>query len=170
MNKFNKFLGYCGCLVGALSFFLFVVLPGVLFAFAPETGKQLEEYMNAFMDSPSFEKAMTVIGPIFFGFMFIGIPLIAFSPLWLGFFRDRKKKARLKMVGVKGMAKIIDIQDTGITVNNSPLAKFTVEIAGTQVQINAYISRVSMPRIGESIEVVYDPSDPTIVLPAYKMQ
>ena len=170
MNKFNKFIGYCGCLVGALCFFLFVVLPGVLYVFAPETGKQVEDSMNAFMDSPSFEKAMTVIGPIFFGFMFIGIPLIAFSPLWLGFFKDRQKKARLKLVGVKGQAKIVDIQDTGITVNNSPLAKLTLEIAHTQVEINVYISRVSTPRIGESIEVVYDPSNPQILLPAYKMQ
>lgn len=170
MNKFNKFLGYCGCLVGAACVFLFVIVPGILFTFFPQTGEQVDTYVNAVMESPTFQQMMSIVGPIFMFFLIFGIPLISFSPLWLGFFRDRKKKSRLKMTGVKGSAQILDVQDTGITVNNSPLAHATLQVANAKVEMDIYISRVSPPRVGDSIEVVYDPSDPTIVLPAYKMQ
>ncbi len=106
------------------------------------------------------------------GFLIVGVPLIASSPLWLGYFNDRRKIARLKQVGIKGTATIMSIQDMGITVNNSPYVTLTVEIEGhnSKVDMAMLVSRINLPRTGEKIEVFYDPSDHKVIMPASRIQ
>jgi hypothetical protein len=94
------------------------------------------------------------------------IMLLAFRPLIKGAIANAKKKKRQKEVGVKTTAKILDVQDTGITVNNNPYVKVTVEVKGTQVTFTMLMSRLSYLRAGDVIEVLYDPSDPTVIMPA----
>lgn len=95
--------------------------------------------------------------------------LSAFWPLISNFFRKRQVRSRLKMTGQKGMAKVIAVEDTGIQVNNNPYVKFTLEINGKKSELTTLASRVAIPRVGDSIAVVYDPGDPTVLLAEHEM-
>jgi hypothetical protein len=46
MNKLNKYLSYGGCLVGALSFFLFVLLPAIVYGIFPQHADQVDQFMT----------------------------------------------------------------------------------------------------------------------------
>jgi hypothetical protein len=71
----------------------------------------------------------------------------------------------LKNGGVKTTAKIVNVQDTGMTMNRINIGiRLTLEVASVtgspfQAQTETFVSRVSIPRIGEVVEVVYNPSD-----------
>jgi len=92
--------------------------------------------------------------------------LLVFIPILIAIFKGDQKRKRLMAIGAKTTAKIISVQDTGITVNNSPYAKFIVEVKpGIQAQFSLTVSRLSIPRPGDSIEVYYDPSNPTDAVP-----
>ncbi len=71
----------------------------------------------------------------------------------------------LKNGGVKTTARIVNVQDTGMTMNRINIGiRLTLEVASVtgspfQAQIETFVSRVSIPRIGEVVEVVYNPSD-----------
>lgn len=89
--------------------------------------------------------------------------LIVFVPLLKGLSGDSKQAKRLRESGVKTMAKILKVEDTGVTMNNINFyVKITVETTkGTQASFKHFVSRVNIPRPGDMIEIVYDPSDPT---------
>lgn len=104
--------------------------------------------------------------------MSIGIPLItiailavAFRPLIMGAMANSKKKKHLQQVGQRGEAKVLSVRDTGITVNNSPYIEMTVEIKGRQATFQMMMSRISYVRPGDMIQVIYDPSDPSVAMP-----
>lgn len=99
--------------------------------------------------------------------VFVGIIMfLAFRPLIKSSIENGKKRKRLMEIGSKTMAKVISVQDTGITVNNSPFAKFVVEVKpGVTAEFSSTVSRLGIPRPGDSIEVYYDPGNPTDVIP-----
>jgi len=105
--------------------------------------------------------------------MSFGIPLLvlvimgaAFAPFIASAMKNAQKKKRLALVGVKGKAKILSVQDTGLTVNNNPYIRVTVEMKpGSQATFQTMVSRVAIPRAGDMIEVIYDPADPSVVMP-----
>ena len=93
------------------------------------------------------------------------IPMLL--PLIKSAMKNSQNKKRLAMVGVKGSAKVLAVQDTGMTVNMNPYVKITVEVKpGIQASFSMMVSRLSIPRPGDSIDVLYDPSDLTCVMPA----
>lgn len=106
------------------------------------------------------------LGLLIFAFVAI-VLLIAFRPLIKASFGNKQKKKRLMAIGAKIMAKVISVQDTGITVNdNSPLVKLLVEVKpGSNAEFTMLVSRVSIPRAGDMIEVYYDPSNPSEAIP-----
>lgn len=160
MNKLGKILTAFGCLIGFLGFVV-----GMLAAFNPASVEPFEDFMN----SPSVGKFMDNYFPfVMLGFFAI-VFLAAFSPLILGAIKKSKMRARLKMMGQKGEARITAVQDTGITINNNPYIKLILDVNGTRAEINTTVSRIGIPRPGDVIKVVYDPSDPTIVLPEHEM-
>ncbi len=84
---------------------------------------------------------------------------------------------RLQEAGVPASARILEIWDTGITVNDDPVIGMRVEIDrpdGTAYPATipkSLISRLDVPRFqpGASVSVRIDPQDPAIVaLDAYK--
>jgi len=92
--------------------------------------------------------------------------LFVFTPILFTIFKGDQKRKKLMAIGAKTMAKIISVQDTGITVNNAPYAKYTVEVkSGVQAQFSMMVNRLSIPRPGDSIEVYYDPSNPSDAVP-----
>ena len=126
-------------------------------------------------DPVAVEKAITQIGTenlalwMAMGFILFAlfIIILAFGPLIINSIRNTGKKKHLARCGVKTMARIIDIQDTGITVNKNPAIKITVELNGVLGSFQSIVSRVNIPRIGDIIEVIYDPADPSCVMPAF---
>ena len=103
----------------------------------------------------------------------IGIPAffilifgLAFGPFVKQAIKNSKKKKHLMMVGQKADAKILSIRDTGLTVNNAPYIEVVVELKGQQATFTTLVSRVGIPQPGNTIQVLYDPADPTQVMPA----
>jgi hypothetical protein len=66
--------------------------------------------------------------------------------------------------GTQGQATITDVQDTGVTINNSPRLRVTARIeaqgeAPFEVTKAMLFSRVAFPRIGEVWSVRFDPNN-----------
>jgi hypothetical protein len=84
----------------------------------------------------------------------------------MALFSSKKKKAEeLFATGSKGVGTVIQVADTGMTVNDNPRVKmiFRVEpIDGSpafDAQKTATVSRVQIPRQGDRYPVWYDPQD-----------
>lgn len=67
--------------------------------------------------------------------------------------------------GVRSKARILQVMDTGMTMNRIQIGiRLTLEVQSLtgspfQAVAETFVSRVSIPRIGDLIEVVYNPSD-----------
>jgi hypothetical protein len=77
--------------------------------------------------------------------------------------RRAENEAFLK-TGIRADALVIDIADTGITINDDPVVRMTVEVnhgmTGSFIKtIEAAVSRVNIPRKGDNIKVIYDPKN-----------
>jgi hypothetical protein len=75
-------------------------------------------------------------------------------------------QAQLLLTGVRAPAEIVDVEDTGMTVNNSPRVRVRLRVRREsgepfELERRVVVSRVSIPRRGERVEVAYDPDDPT---------
>ena len=74
-------------------------------------------------------------------------------------------RQRLLATGKPGQATVLEVHDTGITVNNNPRVrlKVRIEVAG-EAPIEAthamMVSRVGVPRVGDVYDVRFDPKDP----------
>ena len=84
---------------------------------------------------------------------------------------------RLQETGVPASARILEIWDTGITVNNDPVIGMRVEVDRTDgtaypaVIPKSLISRLDVPRFqpGATVSVRVDPQDPAkVALDAYR--
>jgi len=115
--------------------------------------------------NPSFlmnNPGITGLMPAFFIVLMTVIMLAAFSPLIKTAIDNAGKKKRLMQIGVKGTGTIVAVQDTGITVNNNPFIKMEVEIKpGVHAIISMTVSRVGIPRPGDQVGIIYDPSKPS---------
>lgn len=74
-------------------------------------------------------------------------------------------QAALAQNGVEGSAEVVSIQDTGQTVNMNPVVILTLNVTppygeafGTTGQL--MVSRLSVPRVGDSIKIKYNPDNP----------
>lgn len=95
----------------------------------------------------------------------VGIMLLSFSSGIKGAIQNAKNRKRLKERGVRARAKVLGIRDTGITVNDNPYVEITVETTrGSQATFKMMVSRIRVPRPGDTIEVLYDPVDPTVAV------
>lgn len=68
--------------------------------------------------------------------------------------------------GVRCSAKVLDVVDTGETINEDPVARLTLFVSpppgappfGTTIE--ATVSRLAIPRNGDMLAVVCDPGNP----------
>jgi hypothetical protein len=94
--------------------------------------------------------------------VFIGIFGAVFYPLLI---KPMMTGAKLRKNGVAATAKIIQVSDTGVTLNNSPQVKLLLEVTsptGTyMVETKQYISRLqtAMYQPGAILPVLVDPND-----------
>jgi hypothetical protein len=68
--------------------------------------------------------------------------------------------------GIDAVAEVIGVQDTGTTVNNSPVVMLQLKVTtsvGTQFDTTgqSMVSRIAVPRAGDKIKIKYNPADPT---------
>jgi hypothetical protein len=83
----------------------------------------------------------------------------------MGFFGGGKRKRRLQEAGVEAPAQVLEVRDTGVTVNNNPRVKLTLSVspadgsAAFQVSTKQTVSRVAIPRAGDGFMIRYDPED-----------
>ncbi len=78
------------------------------------------------------------------------------------------KKKKILSEGAQAQAVVINVQDTGVTVNQNPRVKLTLQVqpeGGTPFEVTkkTTVSRVSIPRVGDQFIVRYDASDPSNV-------
>ncbi|MCP4657743.1 MAG: hypothetical protein GY856_20235 [bacterium] len=73
----------------------------------------------------------------------------------------------IRAVGVSAQAKVLEIWDTGVTVNENPVVGFRLEVYPQdgppyEAETKALISRLDIPRIqpGAMLPVKFDPEDP----------
>jgi hypothetical protein len=78
-------------------------------------------------------------------------------------FGGKKRRQRLEAAGVDANAVLVSVQDTGMTVNDNPRVKLTFQVASAtgefQVEMKKTVSRVQVPRPGDTFVVRYDPED-----------
>ncbi len=106
-------------------------------------------------------------GDTVFPFVFGGLFLLpSVLPLLLIPFSKRKQKKgeRLKATGRRGVATVVQVSDTGVTVNNNPRVKLAWDVRlddGTTLlkTKTMTVSRLDIPRVGDRHTVLIDPDD-----------
>src|SRR4051812_9367465 len=83
------------------------------------------------------------------------------------FGRGKKAKAENLMAsGSRAVGVVLDVRDTGMTVNDNPRVKMTFRVepldgsAAFEARKTSTVSRVSIPRTGDRYPVWYDATDP----------
>jgi hypothetical protein len=83
-------------------------------------------------------------------------------------FKSKRKKAEeLFTTGEKGAGTVVEVRDTGTTINDNPRVKMTFRVEpldgspALDVKKTTTVSRVQIPRQGERYPVWYDPQDPS---------
>lgn len=98
--------------------------------------------------------------------VFVGIFAAVFYPLLI---KPMMTAAKLRKNGIAAQAKILEVNDTGVTLNNSPQVKLMLEVTsptGTYlVETKQYISRLqtSLFQPGAVIPVLIDPNDRNLI-------
>lgn len=163
MNKFSRYL----ILALSIFFTIFGLTVAAISLIAPSTLEAIEDWLN----STVIDKALdNYFAPSLIVLVVI-VCISAFLPLIFGAIDKAKKRKLLKTIGQPGLAKIISITNTGIVVNNSNyFLKMVLEVpGGSHAEITTLVNIVSMPRVDSTIKVIYDPSNPQIVLPEWDM-
>jgi len=97
----------------------------------------------------------------------LGVTSIGFAPLLFGMMVNSIKRKKLRLHGQRATVEILGIRDTRVTVNLNPQVELTVRMPdGSIGKFKMFVSRVNFPRPGEKINVLYDPSDPGIMMAA----
>jgi len=94
---------------------------------------------------------------------------------WKFLFKPMIISRRLEKIGVTATAKILEVNDTGVTVNNNPQIKMLLEVnsnvSGTYlVESKQVISRLQIPMFqpGATIPVLIDPNNKNLVSLDYR--
>ena len=79
--------------------------------------------------------------------------------------KKREKAENLLATGSRGIGTVVNVQDTGMTMNDNPRIKMTFRIepldgsAPFEAVKTKVVSRVQIPRAGDRYPVWYDPAD-----------
>lgn len=105
--------------------------------------------------------------PFVFGGFFMLPLVLALVMIPMGK-RKVRRAERLVETGKRGVATVLDVHDTGVTVNENPRVKLTLRIepedGGPAIQRHKTIlaSRIAIPRPGDTYPVWYDPDNPKL--------
>jgi hypothetical protein len=86
----------------------------------------------------------------------------------MALFKSKRKKAQeLFETGSKGAGTVVQVQDTGMTINDNPRVKMMFRVEpldggpAFDAQKTTTVSRVEIPRQGDRYPIWYDPEDPS---------
>lgn len=66
--------------------------------------------------------------------------------------------AALRAAGIPTQAAtVIGLHDTGQTINDNPSVVLTIQVGAQAVAIQALVSRLEIPRVGDQVQVLTDP-------------
>src|SRR6185503_7347917 len=91
------------------------------------------------------------------------------------FFKPMINAARLQKTGLPGKARVVEVRDTGVTINNNPQVKLMLEVKNSfgqkyNAQCRVLVSRINpnmfMP--GMEVPVLIDPKNEQNVVIDYK--
>jgi len=122
----------------------------------------LEDRFPHFFDQYGW---IAIVATIIFFFIF---PSRIFRTV-LGLSGNKKQEEWLLTYGTPAKATITALQDTGTTINDNPMVKKTIEVqpdfgAGFTASMEALVSRIAIPRVGDVLQVRYDPQKPTVMM------
>jgi hypothetical protein len=107
--------------------------------------------------------------PWIFGIMFcLGGLVPLFGGMALGRMGAAKQAQAMELMrsGTRGIGTIVDVQDTGVSINNNPriVIRMRIEPVGGGAPVErsktVLVSRVAIPRAGERYPAFFDPADP----------
>lgn len=103
----------------------------------------------------------------FMGAVFFVIPLATSLGILIWLAAKRKRIAELVATGKQGTAVILDLSDTGVTINDDPRVKLLLEIHIPNYQPYKAKKTVTLPLIymsqvqtGSTIQILADPEQP----------
>jgi len=106
---------------------------------------------------------------LIFGGCFTAVGLLAaLGASWAG--AIGRRRALLLSTGVRGVGVVVDVQDTGVTINDNPSVRLTLDVTPSdetppfRTTVRHTVSRVHVPRPGDRLAVVLDPADRSRVL------
>jgi|GEM_PF-1488972 len=108
------------------------------------------------------------VGVLFFLGTFL--PLLFISIAYLSKSGPSKREKRLMQMGTHAPAEVLKVEDTGVTINEIyPMVKLTLRVRPKSsevfdVKIDSLVSRVSLPRPGDMLEVIFDPQKPSNIM------
>jgi len=121
--------------------------------------------MNFFSDSTILSTLITIVSIV----CSCGIAAIVLGGTGFFLFRLFKgmsQKKQLLQTGVSAPAVIVDVQDTGVTMNDSPQARMTLQVTPAdrppfQAVLTTFVGRFQVGLLvpGTSVQVRYDPND-----------
>jgi hypothetical protein len=98
--------------------------------------------------------------------MVLGVALYTMGCMLADHFTGEGEAKQVRAVGVPAEATVVQIWDTGVTVNKDPVVGFLLEVhpeneAPFQAKTKARVSRLAIPRVqpGARLHVMFDPKD-----------
>lgn len=81
----------------------------------------------------------------------------------------QKESLNLGQYGIAAAAKVLTIQDTGQLVNFDPVVVMQLEVTpqigvAFQTTVKSVVSKIAIPRVGDTINIKYSPADPTKII------
>ena len=79
--------------------------------------------------------------------------------------KKREQAVNLMQTGARGIGTVLNVQDTGMTMNEDPRVKVTMRVEPIdgsppfEASKTRFVSRVEIPRMGDRYPVWYDASD-----------
>jgi membrane protein implicated in regulation of membrane protease activity len=107
--------------------------------------------------------------PWIFGTMFcLGglVPLLVGRAMGRAAASKQAMAMELMRSGTRGIGTIVEVSDTGVSINNNPSVRIRMRIepldgsAAVERSKTALVSRVAIPRAGERYPAFFDPADP----------
>jgi hypothetical protein len=116
---------------------------------------------------------MSTFLSVFFSFgLAIAIMAVVFFMIYAKIIKPSQQAKRLLQTGLPAKAKVLALNDTGVTVNQNPQVQLTLEVTPDngnpppyQTTLRTIVSRLHIPQFqpGAKLRVRYDPNHPAQV-------